>query len=74
MSEDTSGGDPVVVAQFPAELEAGFAASKLRDAGIECRTIGGHTAGFRAEAPGMVSLMVHARDAERAGELLADGG
>ena len=62
----------MVIAQFPTELKAGFAASKLRDAGVECRIVGGHTAGFRAEAPGQVSVMVHRRDADRARELLAD--
>ena len=62
----------MVVARYPTELKAGFAASILREAGIECRTIGGHTAGFRAEAPGQVSLLVHERDVERARELLKD--
>ncbi len=64
----------MVVARYPTELEAGFAASKLREAGIECRTVGGHTAGFRAEAPGQVGVMVHERDVERARGLLADDG
>ena len=70
MSDHTD--DPVVVAEYASELEAGFAKSRLDEAGIESRTVGGHTAGFRAEAPGRVRLLVHKSDFERARALLSD--
>lgn len=75
MSEHTEGRSedaaPVVVAEYQTELEAGFAKSLLEGEGIECRTVGGITAGFRAEAPGRVRLLVHRSDFERARALLA---
>jgi len=64
--------ETVTVAQYDSELEAGFAQSLLEENGIECRTVGGPTAGFRAEAPGKVRLLVHARDAERAEAVLRE--
>lgn len=71
MSNPSDGDAPVTIAQYPSELEAGFVRSLLEASGIECRLVGGATAGFRAETPGMVRVLVHARDAERARELIA---
>ena len=62
----------VVVAEFDSELLAGFASGLLEEHGIESRAVGGLTAGFRAEAPGRVRLLVQARDAERARAILAE--
>lgn len=62
----------VVVAEFDSEMLAGFASGLLEGHGIESRTVGGLTAGFRAEAPGRVRLLVHARDVERARAILAE--
>ena len=42
----------------------------LEDAGISANAQGGLTAGFRAEAPGGVRVMVRRADVERAREVL----
>lgn len=56
---------PVVVAEFPTELAATLARNAMEQAGIPCQLAGIHTAGFRAEAPGMIRLLVPAaREAE----------
>ncbi len=56
---------PVVVAEYPHEFTATLAKQALEAEGIPCQLLGIHTAGFRAEAPGMVKLMVPAvREAE----------
>jgi hypothetical protein len=70
MSENTS--DPVVLSSFPTEAEATLVVSQLRSEGIEAQVSGGHTAGFRAAAPPMVQVLVHAKDAERARQILGD--
>lgn len=48
------GEPPVVIAEFPHEFTATLAKQALEAAGIPCQMTGIHTAGFRAEAPGMV--------------------
>jgi hypothetical protein len=67
-----------VLHRTPNELEAAMLARVLEDHGIKATTTGGYTSGFRAEAPGNVSLLVVQADAPRARELLAqiphDGG
>ncbi len=68
--------DPVIVGEFESELEANFIVSRLADAGIPAWVTGQLTAGFRAEAPGRVRVLVRTSDAERAREALredADG-
>lgn len=52
----------VPVASCTTELEASMIATGLNERGIEARVVGGATAGFRAEAPGMVKVLVHADD------------
>jgi hypothetical protein len=49
---------PVVIAEFPHEFTAALARNALLAAGIPCQLTGIHTAGFRAEAPGFVRLLV----------------
>lgn len=63
---------PVTVAVTADQMEAAMIASMLADHGIEARTVGDFTAGFRAEAPGGVSVLVHSRDEPRAREAIAD--
>lgn len=63
---------PVEIARFDTELSAQFAQTRLREQGIESRVVGGATAGFRAEAPGLVHLLVHEKDAERARAILSE--
>ncbi|MEO1008205.1 MAG: DUF2007 domain-containing protein [Planctomycetota bacterium] len=64
--------EPVALADFRTEIQASFAVNTLREAGIRCEMVGGASAGFRAESPGYVRLLVAAADAERARLLIAD--
>ncbi|MEM1356000.1 MAG: DUF2007 domain-containing protein [Planctomycetota bacterium] len=65
--------DKVVTLVFlPTEIEATALAQELTRAGIEAQASGLLTAGFRAEAPGQVKVLVHERDLARAKELLDD--
>jgi len=60
----------VTLAFFPSEIEATMVADELKREGIQAEPAGLLTAGFRAEAPGKVKVLVHANDLERAKELL----
>lgn len=57
---------PEVLAKFPNEIEASVIANVLQAQGIKVALTGVNTASFRAEAPGMVSVMVPQEDADRA--------
>lgn len=50
----------------PTEAEASIIVGFLADRRIAARAVGGFTAGFRAEAPGDVSVLVKRADLERA--------
>jgi len=63
---------PHVVARVPTEFEASAIVSALEAAGIKAMAVGGHTAGFRAEAPGDVSVVVPEHEAEQAAAVLAE--
>lgn len=65
--------EPVTVGEFASELEASFIVSALDVAGVPAWITGQLTAGFRAEAPGRVRVLVRSSDAERAREALIDG-
>lgn len=54
------------------EIEAGGLVTALANYGIEARTTGGFTSGFKAEAPGMVQVIVRQADLERARQALAE--
>jgi hypothetical protein len=60
----------VTLAFFPSEIEATMVADELKRGGIQAEPAGLLTAGFRAEAPGKVKVLVHANDLARAKELL----
>lgn len=62
----TDSNATVTLAMFPTELLAQMLASALGEAGITAVVAGGTTGGFRAEAPGMVKVLVAAADIERA--------
>lgn len=63
--------DPVVVGRFPTEFEAALIRNMLELEGILCEIVGAITAGFRAETPGMVQLLVPGEYAEHALQLVA---
>ena len=64
--------DPVVVAKYPTEFEAILSKNMLTEAGIPVEVVGAMTAGFRAETPGFVKVLVPGEFAEKALELLID--
>ena len=60
----------VTLAFFPSEIEATMIADELKREGIQAEPAGLLTAGFRAEAPGKVKVLVHQSDLPRAKQLL----
>jgi hypothetical protein len=61
----------VAIAHPRDDIEAQLITNLLADAGIEAMVTGGSLAGFRAEAPADVCVVVRAADAEAAREALA---
>jgi hypothetical protein len=68
----TDEDNQVVLSTFANELEAAAAVTTLQALGVEALVMGGYTAGFRAEAPGDVRVVVRSRDLERARKALAE--
>lgn len=60
----------LTLAFFPTEVEATMIADELKREGIQAEPAGILTAGFRAEAPGRVKVLVHQSDFEKAKTLL----
>ena len=69
---NTDQDNPVALGSFANELEAAAAVTALQALGVEAHVMGGYTAGFRAEAPGNVQVVVRFRDLNRAQEALAE--
>ena len=63
---------PHVVVRVPTDFEASVIVSALEAAGIKAMAVGGPTAGFRAEAPGDVAVVVQENEAEQAEAVLAE--
>ena len=61
----------VAIAHPRDDIEAQLITNLLADTGIEAMVTGGSLAGFRAEAPANVCVVVRAADAEAAREALA---
>ena len=64
--------EPKVVAECTSEFEANIVCNMLRSEGIPCEVVGGMIGGMRAEAPGLVEVIVPAAHAERARALVLD--
>mgnify|MGYP001093678107 CR=1 FL=1 len=71
-SHDMDDAKLETVAERPMESAALILVSVLKDAGIRAIATGGFTAGFRAEAPGMVKVQTFEADAERARQIIAE--
>ena len=69
MSQDPN--NPEVLKSFADELAAAALVAELEAHGIEASTTGGFTAGFRAEAPGEVHVIVRHMDMKKAQQILA---
>jgi len=64
--------NPVPLTSVPTESEAIMIVGALEAEGMQATTIGGLTSGYRAEAPGMVHVLVHPANLARAREILAE--
>ncbi len=62
----------VPVTSVPLEMEAGVIVAALKEHGIKAVMSGVNTAGFRAEAPGQVQILVAEEDLARARQILED--
>jgi hypothetical protein len=63
---------PEIVISVPTDIEAAAIVAALEAHGVHASTTGGYTAGFRAEAPGQVQVIVRRHQLQRAREVLAD--
>ncbi len=61
-----------VLTTVTTDIEASTIVAALDAEGIRARAVGGYTAGFRAEAPGGVSVIVAETDLERAKAVLEE--
>lgn len=61
----------VTLVGLPNEMEAAIVVDALARCGIRASAVGAASAGFRAEAPGLVSVLVAEDDAARALEVLS---
>ncbi len=64
--------DPVLLTEVPTEADAILLRDRLAEHGIKAAYNGAAIAGFRAEAPAMVRLLVSADDLGKARELVAE--
>lgn len=62
---------PVRLCHVATEVEAQLIVSILDQAGIHARALGGYVSGFRAEVPGMVSILVDKLDYQAAQQIYA---
>ena len=68
----TDPNNPELLESFRSDIEAATIVAALEAHGIQASTTGGYTAGFRAEAPGNVNVIVRHQDLDLAKQVLAD--
>lgn len=64
--------EPIVLARVPHDTAAAIIVNALKRRGLFATTTGEYTAGFRAEAPGDVKILVRKNELAAAREVLAD--
>jgi hypothetical protein len=64
--------NPEVLVSVPSDVEAAAIVTALATRGIQASTTGDYTAGFRAEAPGQISVVVRCADLDQAKRELAE--
>jgi hypothetical protein len=69
MNKDSS---LVRVESMSTEWEANLIVHRLESEGLRARAVGGFTAGFRAEAPGSVGILVDSHDASAARSIISE--
>ena len=62
----------VTLAFLAGEIEATLLATELKNQGIAAEASGTLTAGFRAEAPGSVKVLVYENDLDQAKQIMDD--
>ena len=68
----TDPNNPEVLVRVATDVEAAAIVTALAGHGIEASTTVGYTAGFRAESPGDVNVIVRHGDLSRAQQALAE--
>jgi hypothetical protein len=63
---------PEILLAVSTEVEASAIVTALAEYDIEAITVGGYTSGFKAEAPGLVAIVVRLADFDRAKNALAE--
>ena len=63
---------PETLLSVPTEIEAEVIVTALAEYGIKALAVGGCTSGFKAEAPGLVAVVVKHADVDRAKQALAE--
>ena len=63
---------PEVLLAVSNEVEAVAIVTALAEYGVEAITVGGYTSGFKAEAPGLVAVVVRLADFDRAKQALTE--
>jgi len=71
-SHDMDDAKLKTVAERSSESAAMILVSVLQDAGIRAVATGGFTAGFQAEAPGVVKVQTFECDAEQARQVISE--
>ena len=64
--------NPEKLVSVPNDVEAAAIVAALAARGVQASTVGGYTAGFIAEAPGRVSVLVRRADLDQAKRSLAE--
>jgi len=64
--------NPELLTSVVTDVEAVVIVGALAARGIQAHTTGGYTAGFRAEAPGYVQILVKNKDLDRARQAFAE--
>jgi len=70
MADQSSSPSPLL--SVANEIEAAGIVTALAEYGIEASLIGGFTAGYKAEAPGSVQILVRRSDLDQARRALAE--
>ena len=68
----TDPNNPEVLVSVPSDVEAAAIVAALAARGVQASTTGGYTAGFRAEAPGQISVVVRRADLDQAKRSLVE--
>jgi hypothetical protein len=63
---------PELLTAVPSDIQAAAIVNALAERGIQATVTGSYTSGFRAEAPGWVSVVVRRMDLDLARQALAE--